>query len=132
MNAVAQYFLLYVDSPATSANFYSRLLDKPPVELNPTFALFILDNGVKLGLWSRHSVEPATQVTGGGGELGFPARQRRRGCPACPMAGAGRHDHPVTDRPGLWLHLCRPGPRRSSVARVLHEQLSRAANGLPG
>ena len=72
MNAVAQYFLLYVDSPATSANFYSRLLDKPPVELNPTFALFILDNGVKLGLWSRHSVEPATQVTGGGGELGFP------------------------------------------------------------
>jgi len=72
MNTVAHYFLLYVDSPATSANFYSRLLDKPPVELNPTFALFILDNGVKLGLWSRHSVEPATQVTGGGGELGFP------------------------------------------------------------
>lgn len=29
MNTVAHYFLLYVDSPATSANFYSRLLDKP-------------------------------------------------------------------------------------------------------
>ena len=71
MNTVAHYFLLYVDSPATSANFYSRLLDKPPVELNPTFALFILDNGVKLGLWSRHTVEPAAQVTGGGGEVGF-------------------------------------------------------------
>lgn len=71
MNTVAHYFLLYVDSPATSANFYSRLLDKPPVELNPTFALFILDNGVKLGLWSRHTVEPAAQFTGGGGEVGF-------------------------------------------------------------
>jgi len=71
MNTLAHYFLLYVDSPATSANFYSRLLDKPPVELNPTFALFILDNGVKLGLWSRHTVEPAAELTGGGGEVGF-------------------------------------------------------------
>ncbi|WP_395600731.1 VOC family protein [Pseudomonas sp. B19125] len=71
MHTVAHYFLLYVDSPATSANFYSRLLGKPPVELNPTFALFILDNGVKLGLWSRHTVEPAAHFTGGGGEVGF-------------------------------------------------------------
>ncbi|MBD8090415.1 VOC family protein [Pseudomonas fluorescens] len=71
MHTVAHYFLLYVDSPATSANFYSRLLGKPPVELNPTFALFILDNGVKLGLWSRHTVEPAAHLTGGGGEVGF-------------------------------------------------------------
>ncbi|MGY3027004.1 hypothetical protein ACVWXR_004839 [Pseudomonas lurida] len=70
MNTVAHYFLLYVDSPATSANFYSRLLAKPPVELNPTFALFILDNGVKLGLWSRHTVQPAARFTGGGGEVG--------------------------------------------------------------
>ena len=52
-------------------NFYSRLLDKPPVELNPTFALFILDNGVKLGLWSRHTVEPAATLTGGGAEVGL-------------------------------------------------------------
>ncbi|POA33452.1 MULTISPECIES: VOC family protein [Pseudomonas] len=70
MNA-QHYLLLYVDSPATSANFYSRLLDKPPVELQPTFALFILDSGVKLGLWSRHTVEPAAEAAGGGGELGF-------------------------------------------------------------
>lgn len=71
MHTVAHYFLLYVDSPATSANFYSRLLDKPPVELNPTFALFIFDNGAKLGLWSRHTVVPAAWCTGGGGEVGF-------------------------------------------------------------
>jgi hypothetical protein len=65
------YLLLYVDSPANSANFYSRLLEKPPVELAPTFALFVLDSGLKLGLWSRHTVEPAAQAAGGGGELAF-------------------------------------------------------------
>ncbi|QLL15289.1 VOC family protein [Pseudomonas chlororaphis] len=69
MIATSTYLLLYVDSPATSANFYSRLLDRPPVELSPTFALFILDSGLKLGLWSRQDVEPATQVAGGGSEL---------------------------------------------------------------
>ena len=72
MNTLAHYFLLYVDSPATSANFYSRLLGKPPVELNPTFALFILDNGVKLGLWSRHTVQPAATATGGAAKWALP------------------------------------------------------------
>ncbi|QLG94341.1 VOC family protein [Pseudomonas yamanorum] len=71
MQILDHYFLLYVDSPATSANFYSRLLDKPPVALNPTFALFMLNNGVKLGLWSRHAAEPSAQATGGGCEVGF-------------------------------------------------------------
>ncbi|OLF55139.1 VOC family protein [Pseudomonas chlororaphis] len=69
MNVTSTYLLLYVASPATSAHFYSRLLDRPPVELSPTFALFILDSGLKLGLWSRNDVEPAAQVTGGGTEL---------------------------------------------------------------
>ena len=26
---------------------------------------------MKLGLWSRHTVEPAARITGGGGEVGF-------------------------------------------------------------
>jgi catechol 2,3-dioxygenase-like lactoylglutathione lyase family enzyme len=67
----SHYLLLYVDSPATSANFYSRLLEKSPIELSPTFALFVLESGLKLGLWSRHTVEPAAQAAGGGGELAF-------------------------------------------------------------
>ncbi|TDR82740.1 VOC family protein [Paludibacterium purpuratum] len=70
--AQPNYLLLYVDSPAQSAAFYSWLLDRQPVESSPTFALFVLDSGVKLGLWSKHTVEPAAAVTGGGGELGFP------------------------------------------------------------
>ncbi len=65
------YLLLYVDRPEASAAFYGALLGRPPVETSPTFALFILDGGVKLGLWSRHTVEPAAQLTGGGGELCF-------------------------------------------------------------
>ncbi|PNG31060.1 VOC family protein [Pseudomonas protegens] len=70
------YFLLYVDSPPLSAEFYSRLLDKQPVESSPSFALFILDSGIKLGLWSRHTVEPSAQSTGGGGELGWAVDSR--------------------------------------------------------
>ena len=73
----SHYLLLYVDSPATSANFYSSLLEKPPIELSPTFALFVLDSGLKLGLWSRHTVEPAAQAAGGGGELAFSVADNR-------------------------------------------------------
>ncbi|TIU64431.1 MAG: drug:proton antiporter, partial [Mesorhizobium sp.] len=31
--------------------------------------MFVLDQGFKLGLWSRHTVEPAAAAAGGGGEL---------------------------------------------------------------
>lgn len=63
--------LLYVDNPENSAAFYQRLLGQAPVELSPTFALFVLSNGLKLAIWSKHSVEPAATATGGGGEIGF-------------------------------------------------------------
>lgn len=63
--------LLYVDNPENSAVFYRRLLGQAPVELSPTFALFVLSNGLKLAMWSKHSVEPAATATGGGGEIGF-------------------------------------------------------------
>ena len=65
------FFLLYVDNPAKSAEFYASLLGKAPVEASPTFAMFALESGVMLGLWSRHTVEPAASFTGGGGEVCF-------------------------------------------------------------
>src|SRR4051794_13037280 len=65
--------ILYVDSPERSAAFYSALLEQAPIESSPTFAMFALPGGAKLGLWSRHTVEPAAQATGGGGELAFTA-----------------------------------------------------------
>jgi catechol 2,3-dioxygenase-like lactoylglutathione lyase family enzyme len=65
------FILLYVDSPPLSARFYKELLGKPPVETSPTFAMFALDNGVMLGLWSRHTAEPAPVVAAGGSEIAF-------------------------------------------------------------
>ena len=65
------FILLYVDNPTASAAFYSELLGHPPVEASPTFVMFALSSGVMLGLWSRHTVEPAAAARGGGSELAF-------------------------------------------------------------
>ena len=65
------FVILYVDSPAKSATFYTDLLGRPPVEQSPTFAMFSMSTGAMLGLWSRHTVEPAATVSGGGGEIAF-------------------------------------------------------------
>jgi catechol 2,3-dioxygenase-like lactoylglutathione lyase family enzyme len=62
------FILLYVDSPTASAAFYADLLGRPPVEASPTFAMFALACGAMLGLWARHTVEPAA-TTGVGGEI---------------------------------------------------------------
>lgn len=63
--------ILYVDSPERSAAFYAALLGEEPLEASPTFAMFALPGGTRLGLWSRHTVEPAAGAGGGGGELAF-------------------------------------------------------------
>lgn len=65
------FMILYVDSPEKSGAFYGALLSADPVESSPTFVLFALPNGLKLGLWSRHTVEPRAEAAGGGGEIGF-------------------------------------------------------------
>lgn len=65
------FTILYVDNPPASTEFYKALLGVDPVESSPTFSLFVLANGMKLGLWSRHTVEPMASATGGGGELAF-------------------------------------------------------------
>src|SRR3954470_17579877 len=65
------FFILYVDNPVKSAAFYQQLLGRAPVEASPTFAMFKLESGLMLGLWSRHTVEPAAQLTGGGHEVCF-------------------------------------------------------------
>lgn len=63
------FVLLYVSSPAESAAFYTRLLGCAPVEQSPTFAMFVLDSGMRLGLWTRQEVKPAASMMGGGAEL---------------------------------------------------------------
>ena len=72
--------LLYVDNPLNSAAFYQRLLGQTPVELSPGFALFVLNNGFKLGMWAKQGVKPAATLTGGGGELGFLCQDPQEVC----------------------------------------------------
>jgi catechol 2,3-dioxygenase-like lactoylglutathione lyase family enzyme len=66
------YVLLFVENPIASARFYTSLLDIKPLESSPTFALFQLDSGLRLGLWSRRDAEPPVIARGGGSELGIP------------------------------------------------------------
>jgi predicted enzyme related to lactoylglutathione lyase len=66
------FVLLYVENPLASAAFYADLFETKPVESSPTFVMFVLEGGQKLGLWSRKTVEPAASITGGGAELAIP------------------------------------------------------------
>jgi len=67
----ASFVILYVDSPARSAAFYRDLLERDAIESSATFAMFALREGMMLGLWSRHTVEPAPAATAGGAEVAF-------------------------------------------------------------
>ncbi|KHN57391.1 drug:proton antiporter [Dickeya fangzhongdai] len=67
----AHYVLFYVDNPARSARFYGQLLDLTPAEQSPTFAMFALKADLVLGLWSKHTVEPAVAQPGFSSELAF-------------------------------------------------------------
>ncbi|TBW35932.1 drug:proton antiporter [Siculibacillus lacustris] len=67
----ASMLILYVDAPRAAATFWSGLLGREPVELSDTFAMLPLRPGLMLGLWSRHTVEPAAAAAGGGGEVVF-------------------------------------------------------------
>lgn len=64
------FVLLYVDNPPKSATFYADLLGRPPAETSPTFAMLPLTDGVMLGLWSKHDVEPKATPSGGN-EIAF-------------------------------------------------------------
>ncbi len=59
------YILLAVDNPAASAEIYSPILGVEPVENSPTFVLYVLPGGFKLGLWIKTGVEPAPNAPGG-------------------------------------------------------------------
>jgi len=68
--------ILYVDSPARSARFYTELLHKQPVHATDNFAKFKLDSGLMLGLWARQTVTPRAISAGRGGELAIPVPDR--------------------------------------------------------
>lgn len=59
------YILLAVADPAASKQFYSNLLGLEPVQNSPTFVLYVLSNGMKLGLWIKDEIEPKPLPVGG-------------------------------------------------------------------
>jgi catechol 2,3-dioxygenase-like lactoylglutathione lyase family enzyme len=65
------YTILYVADTAASARLYAGLLGTEPVDVQPTFSLFVLEGGRMLGLWARDSVKPAADFQGSGSELAF-------------------------------------------------------------
>lgn len=66
------FVLLYVDSASASAKFYAEVLGKAAVEQSQTFAMFAMESGLMLGLWSRHTVEPKPPAAASGaGEIAF-------------------------------------------------------------
>jgi catechol 2,3-dioxygenase-like lactoylglutathione lyase family enzyme len=69
MNITSGLIVLYVSDVAASATFYGGLFGRKPADQSPAFALFVLDGGMKLGLFLQAAVEPRTMMTGGGCEL---------------------------------------------------------------
>lgn len=65
------FVLLYVTDPLASAEFYSKLLGRPPVEAASTFATLKLHDDVMLGLWLRRDVMPRPVASPGGSEIAF-------------------------------------------------------------
>ena len=64
-------FLLYVEDPLKSADFYEKLLRAKPVEASPGFAMFALSPPTMLGLWKRADVLPKVTAPTGSNELSF-------------------------------------------------------------
>jgi catechol 2,3-dioxygenase-like lactoylglutathione lyase family enzyme len=63
------FIMLYVADAQRSADFYANILGKKPLDASTGYSMFLLDNGLKLGLWKRETVEPAVESPAGGGEL---------------------------------------------------------------
>lgn len=64
------YLLLAVKNPPESAALYTRILGCEPVENAPTFVLYVLPTGLKIGLWIASEIVPAP-ASPGGVELSF-------------------------------------------------------------
>ena len=54
------YLLLAVADPQKSAALYTEILGAKPVENSPTFVLYVLPSGFKLGLWIKRDMLPPT------------------------------------------------------------------------
>jgi len=59
------YLLLAVKDPRRSAEIYDQLFGLEPVENSPTFVLYVLPTGFKVGLWAADGMKPVPRPAGG-------------------------------------------------------------------
>ena len=59
------YLLLAVENPRRSAEIYDQLFGVKPVENSPTFVLYVLPTGFKVGLWAESGMKPVPRPAGG-------------------------------------------------------------------
>ena len=65
------FVAFYVDQPLKSAGLYSKLFGREPIQSSPNFVMFILESGLKLGLWERVDVQPPATGAPGSEEVIF-------------------------------------------------------------
>lgn len=61
--------ILYVKQVKTSVHFYQEILECSPTENHPNFAMFQINDGLMLGLWAKHEMQPTTTAQPGASEL---------------------------------------------------------------
>jgi len=65
------FVVLHVEEPHKSAGLYSKLFGREPIRTQPTFVMYQLENGLKLGLWQRSDVQPPSKGAPGSEEVIF-------------------------------------------------------------
>lgn len=73
--ALPNLTVFYVENPTHSSALYRQILQAEPVQAADGFILFVLANGLKIGLWARAAASPAAAGSGGT-ELGFTLASR--------------------------------------------------------
>ena len=69
-NPVFDWTLAYVADPVRSADLYGKIFGIPAADTAPTFSMFVLPNGNKIGFWLKDDVQPSA-TPAGGIEIGF-------------------------------------------------------------
>jgi len=69
-NPTFDWTLAYVADPLKSADLYAKIFGVEAVDRAPTFSMFVLPNGNKVGFWLKGDVEPKA-TPAGGIEIGF-------------------------------------------------------------
>ena len=115
------FVLLYVADPIQeAANFYAPLLNRKPVESSPGYAMFVLENGFKIGFWKRDDVQPAAEgeVTGSDGACFCGGKRGSSGRALFAVDSQRLGIRPATHPHGIRIHVRSTRSRWASAAGV--------------